>query len=560
MNIKTFTGKPTEWPTFIETFEAAIDSNATISDIQKFQYLKGYLSGQAEKCIDNLTLTNDNYSEALKLLKERFGNTQLIINAHVSQLMKTSVVEEGNAPRLCNFLDTVESHVRALSNQEVNKEHFGAMLIPVIQDRLPYNIRVELNCKMGKDNWKLDDYLESLRIEVEARNNSELPGDTIRKPPREEPLTLQTLMSALEEKFEKKKNIPTISRESKNNRKIICIFCNDGHYSDKCSKNKKFDDRIEILKTKKCCFKCMKSGHSKFNCKNRVKCFKCNSFSHHTALCRNEEKTNTDDDKKRLTPNQDDNQDPQHNFLVHHNQTVLLQTAKGVITNVDETKAKSVRILLDSCSQSSYISEKAVKALSLKEIGGGNISINTLGNKDEKYIYEYEFKIKTLKNNFSLLMKALCVPKISDSMNGRYIGIVITQNSFLKELDLADDGIGSGETDILIGADLYWFFVDGNVKKNDRSGLAALSSKFGWLVSGPVPRINPNGGFNSNTMITTHVLFSQSFSKAETNLNEEIKKFWDLDSVGIRDDEISIYDKHSDGIELKTVVMRWDYL
>ena len=148
-------------------------------------------------------------------------------------------------------------------------------------------------------------------------------------------------------------------------------------------------------------------------------------------------------------------------------------------------------------------------------------------------------------------MKALCVPKITDTINGRYLDIAIQQNSFLKELDLADDGIGSGEIDVLIGADLYWVFVDGNVKKNDSSGLAALSSKFGWFVSGPLPRINPDKDFKSNTMITTHVMFSQSLSEAETTLNEEIKKFWELDSVGIRDDEITIYDKHREGIELK---------
>ena len=148
-------------------------------------------------------------------------------------------------------------------------------------------------------------------------------------------------------------------------------------------------------------------------------------------------------------------------------------------------------------------------------------------------------------------MKALCVPKITDTMNGRYLDIAIQQNSFLKELDLADDGIGSGEIDVLIGANLYWVFVDGNIKKNDSSGLAALSSKFGWLVSGPVPRINPDKGFKSNTMITTHVLFSQSLSEAETTVNDEIKKFWELDSVGIRDDEITIYDNHREGIELK---------
>ena len=152
LNIKTFTGKPTEWPTFIESFETAVDSNGALSNIQKFQYLKGYLLGQAEKCIEGFLLTNDNYTETLNLSKERFGNIQLIIITYVSQLMKVGIVEEGTISKLRNSLDTVESHVRALSNQGINKEHFGAILIPVIQQRIPYNIRVELSRKMGKDN------------------------------------------------------------------------------------------------------------------------------------------------------------------------------------------------------------------------------------------------------------------------------------------------------------------------------------------------------------------------------------------------------------------------
>ena len=41
LNIKTFTGKPTEWPTFIDSFETAVDGNEALSNIQKFQYLKG---------------------------------------------------------------------------------------------------------------------------------------------------------------------------------------------------------------------------------------------------------------------------------------------------------------------------------------------------------------------------------------------------------------------------------------------------------------------------------------------------------------------------------------
>ena len=45
-----------------------------LSEIENFSYLKGYLAGTAEKCIEGLTLTNETYREALILLKERFGN------------------------------------------------------------------------------------------------------------------------------------------------------------------------------------------------------------------------------------------------------------------------------------------------------------------------------------------------------------------------------------------------------------------------------------------------------------------------------------------------------
>ena len=81
-----------------------------------------------------------------------------------------------------------------------------------------------------------------------------------------------------------------------------------------------------------------------------------------------------------------------------------------------------------------------MKTLLLKPIDGGNITIKTLGkeNHDKKFIYEYEFKIKTLTNNFSLFMKALDVPNISDSINRQCIDVAVKENSFLRDLELAE--------------------------------------------------------------------------------------------------------------------------
>ena len=78
-----------------------------------------------------------------------------------------------------------------------------------------------------------------------------------------------------------------------------------------------------------------------------------------------------------------------------------------------------------------------------------------------------------------------------------------------------------------------------------------MTSNFSWFVSGPVSKVGSEGGFTRSCLSTTHVLCLQNFSEAEAQLNEKVKKFWDLDSAGIRDDEVSVYEKHASEIEFK---------
>ena len=64
------------------------------------------------------------------------------------------------------------------------------------------------------------------------------------------------------------------------------------------------------------CFKCMKPGHSKANCKSKVECFKCQSNALHTELCRNIDKVT--EEYKNIGANTDDEQRDPHNYLVRH--------------------------------------------------------------------------------------------------------------------------------------------------------------------------------------------------------------------------------------------------
>ena len=76
------------WQQLYVTFEATIDRNENISNIQKFTYLQGYLEEPALKCIEGMALANEYYIQASKQLKDGYGNPQLITSTHMSKLFQ----------------------------------------------------------------------------------------------------------------------------------------------------------------------------------------------------------------------------------------------------------------------------------------------------------------------------------------------------------------------------------------------------------------------------------------------------------------------------------------
>lgn len=73
-----FTGKPIEWPKFIERFRDQIHNKTTLTDSDRMAYLFQNLDGEAKKAVESLGVTGHSYPSALKTLKRQFGNPQLI--------------------------------------------------------------------------------------------------------------------------------------------------------------------------------------------------------------------------------------------------------------------------------------------------------------------------------------------------------------------------------------------------------------------------------------------------------------------------------------------------
>ena len=71
LEFPVFKGNPLEWQSFYDQFNISIHQNKTLSDIDRFNYLRRYLAGQALATISGLTLNSQNYKEALDILIDR---------------------------------------------------------------------------------------------------------------------------------------------------------------------------------------------------------------------------------------------------------------------------------------------------------------------------------------------------------------------------------------------------------------------------------------------------------------------------------------------------------
>ena len=516
LTIKKFNGDPVNWKNFIQSFEAAVDSKESLSNVEKFTYLKGYLSDSALQSIEGFPLTNDNYTQAMILLKERYGNPQLIVSSHMNALIKLERINGSNVKDLRQLYDKIESNARALRSVGIDPKHFGPLLIPIVLEKLPNVIRLQISRKLGKDNWDVEDFLKCINEEISARESYEF------------------LKSQDNGDNEDRKSNTTSSLLIKQ-KEIICAFCdNKGHYSDKCTIVTDVNARRDKLKRSRCCFNCLRPGHTKKNCRISVKCFICKMRgSHNTALC-----TKYSQDEEP------------HSLVVNNNNLVLLQTANAFAGDINDTKFELVKIVFDSCSQQTYITESLAKSLNLKPIREVNMSIKSFGNKraQVKTLHEYEVCIKPNDKGSSYFIKAVAVPTICTPISGQNINVALEKHPFLRDLKLADNGsLIEVPVDVLIGADEYWKLVTGNIKKDDSSGLIAISSAMGWLISGPIS-VNEE---NSVNMITSHTLKIVAEKNDVVLLKDQLHNFWDLDTIGIAEKEVSVYEEFNESIKLE---------
>ena len=324
----------------------------------------------------------------------------------------------------------------------------------------------------------------------------------------------------------------------------VCVFCDSkNHNSHNCTKYSCLDTYLDIVWDKHLCKNCLQTGHIVRDCSLPRNCNSCQNLSKHSkALCRSVQIGTMNAYSASMILHGSVSSAP-----------VFMQTAMTTISNTYSGKSLRARILPDSGSNKSYISEDLAKMLDLKVLGEFRFQMSTFGHEIETVRCKLvELAIWHLdpetKDSKQVVVHMMTNPQMCGKIEGIPLDDDIRSTIDHKGLQLADPEIhneGQFSVDILLGLDYYYDFVNPSFQKISQ-GLVLLSTKFGEVLAGPssseASSSNEQISSQLNSTIVNNVHLQNSGSKfrfTSGRENSDIKYASIVDTLGMTSPEDS---------------------
>ena len=162
----------------------------------------------------------------------------------------------------------------------------------------------------------------------------------------------------------------------------------------------------------------MKSTHQTRNCPVRIKCHYCKQINkHHRSLCPtqfgsvNREYSSLAEE----IPTEEEHLNTE-NSLISSGEMVLMQTDRTQVKNPESGLKQTARILLDSGSQKTYITEALAKKLNLKLGDRDEFMFVTFGSEKLRKTESRNTKLDIVLKDGTLTINAIVVPHIAESI------------------------------------------------------------------------------------------------------------------------------------------------
>ena len=302
--IKVFRGDPIEYCDFIRGFEHLVEEK-TPSSSARLYYLIQYTSGPAQDLMKSCLSMNpeQGYTEARRLLKERYGQKYRIAAAHVQTLTEGPSIksEDGNA--LLQFSIQLTSCTNTLKEiGSLSKLDHPENLKKII-NRLPFGMRLKWRDtvdriieKEGRD-VTIEDVTEFVTAKARAATHPIFGKIVNENKGKQEDNKGKRQFGSRASGFS------TQGEQGKPN-KSTCP-CNANHWLSRCDKFRKLslEERKKYVRDNKLCLNCLTSGHFVRSCAKQSFCkVEGCSGKHSTFLHPRSTQTDGENNRERTPP------------------------------------------------------------------------------------------------------------------------------------------------------------------------------------------------------------------------------------------------------------------
>ncbi|XP_057329864.1 uncharacterized protein LOC130670473 [Microplitis mediator] len=284
--LRKFDGKLEEWKSFYQWFNANVHDRVGISDSTHMSYLQDTLIGEAAKTIAGLEATNENYKEAMELLKATYNNEEAIITRHFELLTAIPKLQNNSGDAIRQLVNETLVHVRGMKVLGEPTDKWDVPLLFHTISKLDSSTKREWYRRKNNNKKRtFNELIEFLREEaMKSQTNLNKDNKAVSNPSK--PITNNPDKTTQQ----KQKQVFTMMI-FKN-----CPICKqDGHATYRCDKllNLSVPQRINAVKNANLCFNCLRNNHKTNDC-NKANCFKCGKV-HHTLLHLHKPETKEDE-------------------------------------------------------------------------------------------------------------------------------------------------------------------------------------------------------------------------------------------------------------------------
>ena len=175
LKLRTFHGTLSEWEEWWATFEAVVHCSKRLSSVDKLHVLKSYLRGNAQAAVAYLTVTEDNYSKAVEILRTKYDKPDRIKSERVKAIYALQHVDKADDARGLRLLfNRANCMVYSVGNP-AERSDFTNALQEALLEKPPLEMQTKWRSKQRKSPRTLknllefiDTWTEDLELTLEA--------------------------------------------------------------------------------------------------------------------------------------------------------------------------------------------------------------------------------------------------------------------------------------------------------------------------------------------------------------------------------------------------------